>query len=395
MFQDPSQGQRRSGQNPTPGQSFPQHPSSQNLYNAAQGLLGLPANPGSAAPTPSGSPLLSHKFPYQQSGGGAPPLAPAVPPPLSQALAQLPRQYLRVFTRLSAATFTQEMGQASWGRVWIQLVGFALFSGLLFALLALLDLIVRGTTLSTLSLSFGVFAVALITFLFVVAFFFLHTSLLYLFAKRVGGQGTFLAQCSSTLLFLVPSGVIAEVLTFFTGFIPVLGWLFLLAWLIYIIVLDILVIKAVHRLSSGKASAVVLLLPLVFLVVAGKSASSLAGETQADPYSLTGEIVGLFGVAFLVTMLILSWMQRASGSKPFGRRIMATVTRVDWQAPMGPPASNPANGAYIVTAVGTDPQTQRTYLFWQRFGRPPRCTQGSPVSIILDSGNPGRYYMEL
>jgi preprotein translocase subunit SecG len=314
---------------------------------------------------------------------------------MGQALAQLPHQYIRVLTKPSAATFTQEIGKASWGIFWIQLLGFAFFSGLIFALLGLLDLAVRGTTLSALGLSFGVVAVALIAFLLVVAFFFIHTGIFYLFAKMAGGQGTFLAQSYSTLLFLVPGGMIVEVLTLLVGFVAALGWLFLLVWPTYSTILEILVIKAVHRLSGEKSTAVVLTPPVVVFVVAGISTSSLPREAHADPAELLGYFTAVLGVAFLVIMLILSWLRRATGSKKVGRRIVATVARVDWQAPMGLPGNSQAKGEYVVMAVWTDPQTQRAYTFWQRFDRPPRCMQGGPVSIMLDSSNPGRYYMEL
>jgi len=287
------------------------------------------------------------------------------------------------------------MGRASWGSVWIQLLGLACFSGLIAALLALHDLVVRGTTLSPLALAFGVLAVALIAFLLVVAVFFLLTGLFYVYAKRAGGQATFLAHSYTTLLFLVPGGMIVGILMLLTGFVPVLGWLPLLAWLMYSTILEILVIKAVHSLSGGKATAVVLLPPVVAIVIAGISASSSAAVAHIDPYKFVGEITGMLVAAFLVSMLILSWIGRTTGSKQPGRRIVATVARVDWQPPMGPPGGSMPPGGYVVTAVWTDPQTQRAYTFWQRFDRPPRCVQGNPVSIILDSSTPGRYYMEL
>lgn len=287
------------------------------------------------------------------------------------------------------------MGKASWSVVWIQLLGFAFISGVIFALLGLLDLAIRGTTLSALGLALGVLAVALIAFTLVLALFFIHTGIFYLFAKMAGGQGTFLAQSYTTLLFLVPSGIIVEVLTLVLGFVPFVNWLPIAVWLIYNVVAQVFVIMAVHRLSGGKATTVVLVPPVVIPVVGGISASSLAGAGHGDVAFLLGQIIGTLGAAFLVIMLILSWIRRATGPKQSGRRIVATVARVDWQTPMGSPSNNQSKGEYVVTAVWTDPQTQRTYTFWQRFDRSPRCMQGSPVSIVLDSENPQRYYMEL
>ena len=389
MFQDPNQGQVNRGQYPNAGYG----PSPNPYGGTPQEPYANPPNPYNAPLNPYGSPPPYNNPSYQPSYG--PPPAQAAPLPLGQTLGQLPRQYIRVLTRPSATTFAQEIGKASWSVIWIQLLGFAFFSGLIFALIALLDLAVRGTTLSTLGLSFGVLAVALIAFMLVLALFFIHTGIFYLFAKMVGGQGTFLAQSYTTLLFLVPSGIIVEVLTLLVGFVPVFGWLLFLAWPIYSTILDILVIKAVHRLSGGKSTAVVLIPPVVVFVVGSMSTSSLARVAQTDIPGLLGYITGVLVAAFLVIMLILSWIRRATASKQSGRRIVATVARVDWQTPIGSPSNNQSKGEYVVTAVWTDPQTQRTYTFWQRFDRSPRCMQGSPVSIVLDSENPQRYYMEL
>ncbi|HLI05309.1 MAG TPA: YIP1 family protein [Ktedonobacteraceae bacterium] len=397
MFQDPQQKQFQSGQQPMMDAGGNQNPYGipPTPYSPPQASYPMPLHPFGSPPTASSSYPAPDTPAYQQSFVPGSPQAQPPPLPLDQALADLPRRYLKVFTKPSTATLSQEMGGASWGSVWVQLLVFAFFSGLLVALLGLLDLAVRGTTLSTFQLFAGALTLAFLTFVLVVVLFFLHTGLFYLFARRAGGQGTFLAHSSTTLLFLVPSGIIVEVLMLLSMLIPLLGWLLLLTWLIYSIVLDILVIEVVHGLSGGKAAAVVLIPPGVVLVLAGVSVPALAGEAHADIYELLGSIVGLFAVAFLFTILILSWVRGAAGSKQPGRRIVATVTRVDWQPPVGISAGNPSQGSYIVTAVWTDPQSGRVYTFWQRFDRPPRCRQGGPVSIVLDSSNPGRYSMEL
>ncbi len=356
----------------------------------------MPLNPPGVPPRSDGVPPLSANLPYQQSGGDTPPPAQAAPLPLGQALAQLPRQYFRVLTRLAAATFREEMGKASWGSVWIQLRGFALFSGLMAALLVLelLYLAVSGTKLSPSALYITEISVILITFVLVVASFFIQVGVFYLLARRAGGQGTFLAQSYSTLLFLVPGGMIVEVLTVLTAF-SAFSWLFLSAWLIYNTVLGILMIKAVHDLSGGKASAVVLILPMIGFAVAGVGVliSSLVGAAHTEIYKRIGEIIGVLFSALLVVMLILSLRRKGGGSPQPGRRIVATVTRVHWLGPMVMGPEGP-HGFYVVTAVGTDPQMQRAYTFRQVFDRPPRCAQGDPVTIVLDASNVG-YYMEL
>ena len=93
-------------------------------------------------------------------------------------------------------------------------------------------------------------------------FFFIGTGILYGLAKAFGGQGTFLQQGYTTLLFGVPLGILAALL----NLIPIAGSFIGLAIGIYEIVLQIFAIMAVHRLSGGKASAVVLI-PIAVVVV--------------------------------------------------------------------------------------------------------------------------------
>ncbi len=187
--------------------------------------------------------------------------------------------------------------------------------------------------------------------------------------------------------------MIVEVLTVLTAF-SAFSWLFLFAWSIYSAVLDILMIKAVHGLSGGKASAVVLILPVIGFAGTGVWISSLVGSAHTELYQLIGEITGMLFSALLVVMLILSLIRKGGGSPQPGRRIVATVTRVDWRGPMVMGPDGP-HGFYVVTAVGMDPQTQRSYTFRQVFDRPPGYAQGDPVTIVLDPSNAGRYYMEL
>ncbi len=160
MLQEQNPGQMNSGQNPGAGCD-----PSQNPYGVPQGTYGMPSNPPGVPPLSYGAPPLYANLPYQQSGGGMPPPAQAVPLPPGRALTQLPRQYLSVLTRPSAATFSEEMAKANWGSVWIQLLAFAFFSGLMVALLVLelLYLAVSGTKLSPSALYIGEIGVILIT----------------------------------------------------------------------------------------------------------------------------------------------------------------------------------------------------------------------------------------
>jgi len=276
--QDPSSGygnpphgvppQGPYGQPPGPYGTPPQGPYGQppGPYGTPpQGPYGQPQAPyGYGAPPqgPYGAPV------YQQPGYGygAPP--PQAPLPLGEAIRQLPNQYIKVLTKPSAATFAEEMGKAAWDIVWIQLIIYAIIVAVLGYLALLISPNQFSTTGSnpmspgmlqaiTLSSSFGLI-------ILVPLFFFIGVGIYYLIARAFGGQGTFLAQSYTTLLISVPIGILSYLLRL----IPILGILAGIALAIYSIVLQIFSIMAVHRLSGGKATAVVLIPVAVAFVLA-------------------------------------------------------------------------------------------------------------------------------
>jgi hypothetical protein len=92
----------------------------------------------------------------------------------------------------------------------------------------------------------------------IIGIFFARVGIRYLIAKAFRGQGTFLAQGYTNLLFAVPLGILSALVSW----VPLLGGIVVLGVAAYTIVLRIFSIMAVHRLSGGKATAVVLI-PLV------------------------------------------------------------------------------------------------------------------------------------
>src|SRR2546421_11672180 len=146
-------------------------------------------------------------IPYQQPGYGygTPPVK-ATPLPLGEAIRQLPRQYIKVvLTKRSAATFAEEQGKASWGIVWGQLICFALVVIVLDYVAAL----ITQTAPDVLVLIVAIFDVIVV----VPIGFFIIIGIYYLIARAFGGQGTFLAQSYSMLLFSVPLGILASLLS--------------------------------------------------------------------------------------------------------------------------------------------------------------------------------------
>jgi len=180
------------------------------------------------------------------------------PRPLSEEMKELPGQYLEVLTRPGVATFAAQMGKASWRIIWVQLLGWGVISTILgFVAQAIYTSIsyrfagsLSPAALQALSANGasygGIIGVPL--------GFFIWMGLVYLLAKAFNGQGTFLTQSYTSLLFQAPLGVLSGIL----GLVPYLG-LLSTAVFIYGIVLQVFALMAAHRLSGGKATAVVFL----------------------------------------------------------------------------------------------------------------------------------------
>lgn len=209
------------------------------------------------------SPQAPYGFPlYQQPGYGyaAPPAAPL---PLGEAIRQLPNQYLKVLTKPSAATFAEEQSKAAWNIVWVQLLALAVIAAVLGYFARLISSSLIPTTMSPAMQQAAAIESAFAQLIGVPLGFFIGVGILYLIARAFGGQGTFLAQGYTYLLFEVPLSIIVALL----ALIPILGALVAFAVGIYALVLEIFSIMAVHRLSGGKATLVVFLPVIVVLVL--------------------------------------------------------------------------------------------------------------------------------
>lgn len=246
-----------------------------------QSAYGMPPPPqggyqgSQQQPYQYGSPPQGAYANQQQYAYGMPPpgygTPPASPLPLGDAVRQLPQQYVRVITKPSAMTFAAELGKASWDIVWVQLLIYAVISAILGYLATLTNPYLFTPTAGTSgfdpnairSLTGGV---SLGEIIIIPIGFFIGVGILYLIAKAFGGTGTFLQQSYATLLFDVPLGI----LTSLVSLIPFLGSLLVFALGIYRIVLSIFSIMAVHRLSGGKATAVVFIpVAIVLILVCG------------------------------------------------------------------------------------------------------------------------------
>ena len=256
------QGQPASGADPHSGYGTPQNP-----YGAPP-----PQNPyGSPPPqNPYGTPPPQYGIPPNQQGGYGYGYAPPqqAPRSIGQAIQELPNQYIRVLTKPSAQTFAEEMGKADWGMVWIQLLIWALIGTILGLIGSAIGLasssFVRNNTFNPASIIALTVSGSTFSFIAVPVTFFIVVGIQYLLAKAFKGQGNFLTQGYTYLLFEVPISIVSYLL----GFIPILGGIAGFALAIYGIVLNVFAIMAVHRLSGGKAVGVVLIpIAVLFLLV--------------------------------------------------------------------------------------------------------------------------------
>jgi len=260
MAWDPNQRQPNDPNEPNSAYGTPSNP-----YGTPppQNPYGAPQNPYTP---PTENPYAAPPYPYYQGGPGygPPQLAPL---PLGEAIKGLPRQYIKVTTKPGVMTFAEEMGKASWNIVWIQLIALAI----IYAIFGYLNTLISPTFTSTSSSTFDpatlrslIAGLSLVFIIIVPVFFFIGMGILYGLAKAFGGQGKFVTQCYTNLLFSVPIGIVSSIV----GLIPIAGAVIATALSIYSIVLNVFSLMAVHRLSGGKATAVVLIPVGVVLLLA-------------------------------------------------------------------------------------------------------------------------------
>ncbi len=218
-----------------------------------------------------GSPSQPPSPPYSPYPGGynaSPDVPPVGPLPLGEAIRELPGQYIRVITRPGAAAFAQEQGKAAWNIIWVQILiltvlntiaAFVMFNFTLPSTYSTMG--VPPASMQALHYFSGIFPLSyiIITPIGLLA----GIGIYHLIAKAFGGRGTFTAYCYSYLLYGVPLGVVTTIL----GLIPFVNYLTFLVG-IYEVVLQVFMTMAVHRLTGGKATLAVLILPIIAVVLA-------------------------------------------------------------------------------------------------------------------------------
>lgn len=234
---------------------------------------GFPGNSygGSQNPYPENPYSNPYNGPYGQPGPGFPPPTGS-PLPLGEAIRQLPAQWIRVISHPGAMTLAEESGKASWDILWVQLIITSVVTAIFSFLVNLegfttMTMPTSGSSGSDAEIVTAVHSVttglSFAELLLVPAFFFIGMGIYYGLAKAFGGQGRFVTQGYTFLLIQTPLGIITSILSL----IPIAGSFIAAGVGIYEIVLNVFAIMAVHRLSGGKATAVVLIpLGVVFLL---------------------------------------------------------------------------------------------------------------------------------
>ncbi len=216
---------------------------------------------------------------YQQGPFNIPPYGPNFkiplqgPLPLGQAVKQLFKQYVRVFTSPSRATLAQELPKAAWNIVWVQLIAYAIF--LMLPMSAFGIILVSGPALAGILsqnkdlawigglLALFLIAVIISPLIFIPLSFFTRLGIQYLTAKMLGGNGRLVEHGYAFALIDMPT----KLLNILSFIVPGLG---LLALTVYEIILHILMVMTVHRISGVKATIVVfspIILSILLVIV--------------------------------------------------------------------------------------------------------------------------------
>jgi hypothetical protein len=221
-----------------------------------------------SASTPATGPQMP---PYAETGAQwnmAAPQQPVRQLSLWEAVKQLPAQYWRVLSKPGTATFAWEAWKARWDVIWVQVLGLSLFSAVLTMLFWLIFVALVSTSFASFpseagssnyapGLGFLLVPVPLIglgALISGVGSFFLGEGIAYGLAKAFGGQGDFKTQAYTSLLYHVPINIVALLLSL----VPFVGSIGSLIG-IYAYVLEVFQQMAIHRLSVGRALAVVLI----------------------------------------------------------------------------------------------------------------------------------------
>jgi hypothetical protein len=193
----------------------------------------------------------------------------------SQKITRLFQQWWHVITNPQKQTLSDEMGKATWKGVILQLLMLVIGTGLWFYLVSVMRSFPAfissfpGVWLASLSLMAPNLLIPLLTVL-------LSIGILHGLALLFGGKGTLLQWTYTSLLFLVPLLLVEQILQtlFGTLIFPLLPFSMIGSMIgdlpssliiIYIGILHVFALGAVHRLNRKKAMMALLILVVLSL----------------------------------------------------------------------------------------------------------------------------------
>ncbi len=198
--------------------------------------------------------------------------------PLKQALYQLAGHYREMWRKRPTETFAQQLPYARWDVTWVLIfmfttarVVFGLITTMIVAVLVQQTLANTPYAPLTTHLIHLVVITVLLEVIFLPGGFFLHMALQYVFAKAWRGNGSFLSQCYTYLLFYAPISMGSSLLSLVLIGIPnvggMLNLIFALTLLILTMLFNVFQLQAVYRLGAGKAVAVVLSAGIIIVLI--------------------------------------------------------------------------------------------------------------------------------
>lgn len=191
------------------------------------------------------------------------------------------RKFWYVTTRPGTQSFAVELPTANWRDVWLGIMLVAVVAtAVLFAVYAIFGALFSAAFMSNPAYSSADQSTFLNTFSRLLPFFaltelilvplgfFIGNGITYLIAKLFGGVGSFLELAYAVLLYWAPITLVSAA----CELIPNLGGLVAAGLGIYGIFLQVFAISASQRMTTGKATAVVLIpIAVLFLLVCGVS----------------------------------------------------------------------------------------------------------------------------
>ncbi|GHO78819.1 hypothetical protein KSD_65900 [Ktedonobacter sp. SOSP1-85] len=186
-------------------------------------------------------------------------------------LRRLPLQSFKTIMKPGVQTIREAMDQANWSTIWVQLTVLVLIASVVEYLFYLVSALLRHLSVFESFWSFQEQPSIALNVLMMPLFAFVSVVVLHWMARLLRGQGAFLVMLYTNLLFQVPLLlliIISSILLEGGTWLTIARNTVLFSIQLYIAVLQVFTLRAVHGLSLRWAVTGVLLLVVLFLPLA-------------------------------------------------------------------------------------------------------------------------------